>query len=235
MTLPGLPGLPPVGLPNLPAIGADLGLALTGGLSGGLGLPPISLPNLGSLGVELSAALNGLSASLNAMLSGSLNVGANLSGLIQTGETLAAHFGAGLGNLAANIGAGLNAAIQTGETLAANFIAASPTLSLPSLMLSIDAALSGGQPRWCAERPATGRRGPGGWPYRRPRGSGHFRRSSRGQRGRRPGGAGADRWSAGDNLGQHPPRRWRTRSPAVWPGASGSRSPGCSKPVSCLQ
>ena len=74
-----------------------------------------------------------------------MNLGANLSGLIQTGETLAANFAAGLGNLAGNIGAGIHAAIQTGETLAANFFASLPglpALTLPNLMLSINAALS---------------------------------------------------------------------------------------------
>jgi hypothetical protein len=122
-----LPGLPALTFPNLGALGVELSAALNG-----LGA---------SFGGSLSAALNGFGAALNAALSGSLNLGANLGGLIQTGETLAANFAAGFGNVAGNIAAGINGAIQTGANLAANFFASLPALTLPNLMLSINAAL----------------------------------------------------------------------------------------------
>src|SRR5262249_43473000 len=79
------------------------------------------------------------------MLNGSLNLG----GLIQTGETLAANFTAGLGNLAAGFQGALSGAIQTGETLAANLLASLPGLpaltfpNLGSLGVELSAALNG--------------------------------------------------------------------------------------------
>ena len=87
--------------------------------------------NLGGLGVAINGSLAGLGAELTAILGAGLPALPSLTGLIQTGEALAANF-------AAQLGAGFNGLIQTGETLTANLTI--PTNMPPAPLAADDAS-----------------------------------------------------------------------------------------------
>ncbi|OBJ54334.1 PE family protein [Mycobacterium sp. 1423905.2] len=138
--------------------GPGAGLQLSAALNGLAGNFNAALSGLGS---QLSTALSGslalpdfssLAANLNGALSGSFAGGLpNLSGLVQTGQSLAAGFNAAVNNLGAQISGALGGLpdvaglIQTGGALTGNFGA-----TLNGLGAQLSAALGGGLPALAA-------------------------------------------------------------------------------------
>ncbi|MCV7096579.1 PE family protein [Mycobacterium kubicae] len=138
--------------------GPGAGLQLSAALNGLAGNFNAALSGLGS---QLSTVLSGslalpdfssLAANLNGALSGSFAGGLpNLSGLVQTGQSLAAGFNAAVNNLGAQVSGALaglpdvSGLIQTGAALTGNFGA-----TLNGLGAQLSAALGGGLPALAA-------------------------------------------------------------------------------------
>jgi hypothetical protein len=138
LTLPGLPGLPPLTLPNL---GADISAILNLGL-GLPGLPGLTLPGLSLTSLAQIQAME--NAFNNAVLTTELNFNASLVGTETAFETAIFGGTGAVGGVIDNFLNGFNAVLGTGEAtfnsllgvpfptgyLAANLVVGAPNVAI---------------------------------------------------------------------------------------------------------